>query len=82
MPTQLRTAAPTDFKPTLALAVVLLGVAMLASPGCRKSPLPSDAPRSPYERYDALRGQTVPKTVTDSFGREQPNLRGRLGESN
>ncbi len=56
--------------------LLLLGVGLS---GCRTSPVSSDAPRSPYERYAALRGQTVPKTVTDSFGREKPNLRGRLG---
>ncbi|MEM1027060.1 MAG: hypothetical protein AAGJ38_03160 [Planctomycetota bacterium] len=80
MPTQLRTAAnllPTPRMLGVLMACLLVG---LGTTGCRKSPLPSDAPRSPYERYDALRGQTVPKTVTDSFGREQPNLRGRLGQ--
>ncbi|MEM8875485.1 MAG: hypothetical protein AAGD32_14655 [Planctomycetota bacterium] len=80
MQTQLRTAAyPTTYRARLicSLAIALLALTVT---GCRKSPLPTDAPRSPYERYDALRGQTVPKTVTDSFGREQPNLRGRLGD--
>lgn len=66
---------------TSALVTAGLLTVLVTTPGCRKSPLPTDAPRSPYERYDALRGQTVPKTVTDSFGREQPNLRGRLGRS-
>lgn len=77
MSTQLRMAAAHAPKSVL---IGCLLIALLAGTGCRKSPLPSDAPRSPYERYDALRGQTVPKTVTDSFGREQPNLRGRLGQ--
>ena len=34
--------------------------------------------RTPYERYQALRGESRPKTVTDSFGKEQPALRQRL----
>ncbi len=62
------------------LGAGLVGLLLIGGPtGCRKSPVPKDSPRSPYERYDALRGQSVPKTVQDSFGREQPNLRGRLG---
>lgn len=65
--------------PAVAVAAVVLLAALFVLPGCRPSPIPADGQRSPYERYDALRGQVVPKTVTDSFGREQPNLRGRLG---
>jgi len=34
--------------------------------------------RTPYERYQVLRGEPRPKTYTDSFGREQPALRARL----
>ncbi|MEM8737511.1 MAG: hypothetical protein AAGG38_03400 [Planctomycetota bacterium] len=38
----------------------------------------SDRVRTPYERYQVLRGEKRPKTVTDSFGKEQPALRARL----
>ncbi|MEM1356507.1 MAG: hypothetical protein AAF911_12535 [Planctomycetota bacterium] len=34
--------------------------------------------RTPYERYQVLRGEQRPKTYIDSFGREQPALRARL----
>lgn len=34
--------------------------------------------RTPYERYQVLRGESRPKTYTDSFGKEQPALRSRL----
>ena len=72
-------------RPRTATGLVLI-LAMTAGlgvglAGCKKAPIARDAPRSPYERYDQLRGTTVPKTVTDSFGREQPNLRGRLSTS-
>ncbi len=43
------------------------------------SPFAGPAPlRSPYERYDTLRGNTRPATTVDSFGRERPALRERL----
>ena len=53
----------------------------LLATGCSRSPVQRDAPRSPYERYDVLRGQQAPRTIQNSFGREEPNLRGRLGDS-
>ena len=56
---------------------VLLAAALL--PACARSPIPASAPRSPYERFEVLRGEKPPKTITNSFGRQQPNLRGRLG---
>ena len=60
-------------------AAVLAGVTLCCfTSACSRSPIQADAPRSPYERYEVLRGTAPPKTVTDSFGKEQPNLRGRL----
>jgi len=56
----------------------LLGVGLLLG-GCAGSPFTTEAPvRSPYERYDILRGTARPATTVDSFGRERPALRARL----
>ena len=63
----------------LSPAAVSAGLAACClSTACSRSPIQADAPRSPYERYEVLRGSAPPKTITDSFGKEQPNLRGRL----
>ena len=56
------------------LAVGALGTAG----GCGEPLLAENEPRSQYDRYDALRGQRPPATVTDEFGIDKPNLRGRL----
>lgn len=39
---------------------------------------PENSSRSPYERYLTLRDRDRSATVTDAFGRDQPNLRERL----
>ena len=59
-------------------AAAVLATTVAAATACSRSPVQADAPRSPYERYEVLRGSAPPKTITDSFGKEQPNLRGRL----
>jgi len=60
------------------VALALVGLALTMG-GCSGSPFVSEAPvRSPYERYDILRGTARPATTIDSFGREQPALRARL----
>ena len=46
--------------------------------GCGEPLLAESEPRSQYDRYDALRGQRPPAFVTDEFGIDKPNLRGRL----
>ena len=47
--------------------------------GCSGTPFRDEVRvRTPYERYQTLRGQARPTTYTDSFGREKPNLRVRL----
>ena len=55
-----------------------LAVACLLAFGCQKPVFPEDQPRTPYERYQALRGQERPAKTTDAFGNPQPDLRGRL----
>ena len=61
------------------LIASLLVLTATVSVGCARTPIPPEAPRSPYERFEVLRGEKPPKTVTNSFGRQEPNLRGRLG---
>jgi len=59
--------------PALLVAATLAGLA-----GCRQ-PLFSDRyARSQYDRYDRARNQFAPAYTEDEFGRQKPNLRGRL----
>ena len=55
---------------------VLAGLVWLA--GCGTNPLSSDLPRTPYGRYQALRGGEPPQEEVDSFGNLRPALRARL----
>lgn len=64
-------------KDRLVVAAAAMAVVMLGG-GCAKQLFPEDVPRSPYERYQMLRGQDRPKTYTDVFGVERPALRERL----
>ncbi|QDU70662.1 hypothetical protein [Mucisphaera calidilacus] len=62
------------------LSVLLVGVVVLGS-GCKYSKnqlFPPHTPRSPYERYLALRDRERTATYKDAYGRDQPNLRERL----
>ncbi len=61
----------------LALLLIMLGGHAWLT-GCRKPLFPEDAQRSPYERYQALRGRAAPTSEPNAFGREQPALRQRL----
>ncbi|MCC6580323.1 MAG: hypothetical protein IT440_07755 [Phycisphaeraceae bacterium] len=58
--------------------IVCGAVLLLGTIGCEKALFPKDAPRSPYERYQTLRGQDRPMTETNVWGGEQPSLRNRL----
>lgn len=58
-------------------AAYLVAVVVCVS-ACAGAPLSERRDRTPYERYQALRGESRPKTVTDSFGKEHPALRQRL----
>jgi len=60
---------------SLALAL-LMGPGLLC--GCTQNPLSSDMPRTPYGRYQALRGGEPPQQVPDTFGNMRPALRARL----
>lgn len=54
----------------------MLGVSFAG--GCSKPLLSPSEQRSPFDRYDAIRGGYAPQYVEDKYGRQQPNLRGRL----
>ena len=60
-------------------AAYLLILAVAFVPACGGTPFRDQAQvRTLYERYQVSRGESRPKTVIDSFGREQPALRQRL----
>ncbi|MBL0927206.1 MAG: hypothetical protein IBJ11_06075 [Phycisphaerales bacterium] len=63
----------------LGVCLAVLGVAGLAAVGGCSKPLlsPKDS-RTQFDRYDRARGQFAPQVVTDEFGVELPNIRGRL----
>lgn len=56
----------------------LAGAAAVCLSGCGKPLLSAEDERSQYDRYDRVRNKFAPQYVMDEFGREQPNLRGRL----
>lgn len=61
--------------------VILLALLCVVLSGCGLSQdrlFPPNTPRSPYERYLALRDRERTATYKDAFGRDQPNLRERL----
>lgn len=59
------------------VAILTLGAGILAG-GCGKPLLSPLDERSQYDRYDRVRNKYAPQYVMDEFGRERPNLRGRL----
>ena len=54
------------------------GAALLAIAGCSKPLLGPRDERTPYDRYDNVRGQYAPQYIENEYGRREPNLRGRL----
>lgn len=69
---------PLESPPMPRLMVSLLVLACLGLMGCEKALFPKDTPRSPYERFQVLRGQDRPAVETNALGIEQPALRSRL----
>lgn len=63
---------------SIAVGILLAGLALMTCVGCQDKLFPQDAARSPYSRYQSLRGQEEPMTMTDPYGNEQPALRARL----
>ena len=60
----------------IAVIVALTGLSGLA--GCQDPLFPDDAPRSPYQRYQALRGESAPRYERGKQGAREPALRERL----
>jgi hypothetical protein len=61
----------------LAAELAALGAALCAS-GCARPLLAPTDERSPYDRYDNVRGRYAPQFIENEYGRREPNLRGRL----
>ncbi|HVU64608.1 MAG TPA: hypothetical protein VHC70_11570 [Phycisphaerales bacterium] len=54
-------------------SLCLLGVV-----GCSRPLLGPTDERSPFDRYDNVRGRYAPQYIENEYGRREPNLRGRL----
>ena len=59
------------------LAAGAVGVLLIAA-GCTKPLFPESAPRTQFEKFDAMRTGAAPKDEPDVFGTPQPALRARL----
>ena len=70
---------PTASRHALRLLGVL-ALAMLAGNliGCGKALFPQDEARTQFDRYDRSRDEYAPMYIEDEFGRQTPNLQGRL----
>lgn len=55
-----------------------LALALSAAGGCAKPLFPDNAPRTQFEKFDAMRSGAAPKEEPDVFGTPQPALRARL----
>lgn len=64
----------------ISISAAVIVAAGLFAAGCQKPLFPESADRTQYDQYDRLRGQYVPPTTTDYYGREKPMLRERLLE--
>ena len=53
-------------------------VAVGLATGCEKPLFMSNAPRTPYERYQQLHGKDSGATEENAYGGQQPALRQRL----
>lgn len=69
-----------ELRPLVRRGVVLAGITLvvLGAAGCRKALLSPTEERTPFDRWDSVRGQAAPQQVEDELGRTVPNLRGRL----
>ncbi|QOI99629.1 MAG: hypothetical protein HRU70_03710 [Phycisphaeraceae bacterium] len=56
--------------------LVMMTAALVA--GCSEPILTDTESRSQYDRYDQIRAQRAPGYTENVFGRDKPNLRGRL----
>lgn len=61
-----------------ALLTGLILLSVVSTLGCRRTLFRDRDDRTPYARYDRLRGEAIPVYRFDEFGRRVPNLRARL----
>jgi len=61
----------------MAVVLALLGV-VAGVCGCQKPIFAENKPRTPYERFQVLRGERRPVTEPNVYGVDQPALRQRL----
>ena len=75
-------ASKRDMRHTQPVKLALMAVgavgALLISAGCTKPLFPESAPRTQFEKFDAMRTGAAPKDEPDVFGTPQPALRARL----
>lgn len=66
--------------PHMKMALMAIGAAgvLLIGAGCTKPLFPESAPRTQFEKFDAMRTGAAPKDEPDVFGTPQPALRARL----
>jgi hypothetical protein len=62
---------------TLGLLAAALSASVALS-ACRQPLFPRNEPRSQYDEYDVARDEYAAPYIEDEFGRQRPNLRGRL----
>ncbi len=60
-------------------AAVGVAVGVICAAGCSQPLLAPTDERSPFDRYDNVRGRYAPQYIENEYGRREPNLRGRLG---
>ncbi len=68
---------------TIGAAVLVAELAIcggiICASGCSKPLLAPSDERTPFDRYDNVRGRYAPQYIENEYGRREPNLRGRLG---
>ena len=71
---------PMRHMPHMKVALMVGGAAgvLLIAAGCTKPLFPESAPRTQFEKFDAMRTGAAPKDEPDVFGTPQPALRARL----
>ena len=72
---------PANHRPRsvgLLVGCAALGLLSLLTLGCSRPLLGPTDERSPFDRYDNVRGRYAPQYIENEYGRREPNLRGRL----